>query len=170
MGIFRHRSCDLLLTFVTVITGFAANPTFGVTPRITVAEDLSDVGDMKSCVMAAADAASAENLDGFLSHFAKGTQRSLRRKTAMLFARYDFGLDVVDCHVIDCTENKGELALRYLVRLSESQVEVVAVLNMRREDGYWKISREKVTSMQSYGAVCSPSRSSYLGGQHVAMR
>ena len=73
--------------------------------------------------------------------------------------------------MIECTEKKGELAVRYRARLSERQVDVVAVLDMRRENGYWKISREQVKTMQqSSASSCSPSRSSYLGGGAIAMR
>ena len=138
--------------------------------RITVTEDLSHAGDMKACVLAAADAASAENLDGFLEHFTSGTQRKLRKKTAMVFVQGDFGLEILDCHVVETAENRGEVALRYRVSISERQMEIVATLAMRREDGYWKISSEKVTSTLNYGASCSPSRSSYLGGGEIAMR
>jgi hypothetical protein len=165
------RNCKISSALaVPIVIAVSAASVLADNPRITVAEDLSHSGDMKSCVMAAADAAAAENLDGFLEHFTTGTQRKVRRKTAMLFVQYDFGLEILDCHVIDCSEKKGELALRYLARLSERQVEVVAVLDMRRENGYWKISREKVTSTRNYGATCSPSRSSYLGSGQVAMR
>ena len=146
------------------------SPAAAENARLVVTEDLSHAGDMKACVLAAADAASAENLDGFLEHFTSGTQRKLRRKTAMVFVQGDFGLEILDCHVVETAENKGELALRYRVSISERQMEIVATLAMRREDGYWKISSEKVTSTLNYGASCSPSRSSYLGGGEIAMR
>ena len=165
---FRFR--PLLVLFMAAAPCLDAAITFGETPRITVAEDLSDSGDMKARVMAAADAAAAEDLNMFLENFTSGTQKKIRRKTAMLFVQHEFGLEVLDCHVIDCTEKKGEVAVRYRALLSEQQVEVVSVLDMRRENGYWKISREKVTSTRNYGATCSPSRSSYLGAGQVAMR
>jgi hypothetical protein len=62
---------------------------------------------MKGCLLAAATAADAENLDGFLGHFTTGTQRKFRKKTAMLFAQHEFALEVLDCHVIECSGMEG---------------------------------------------------------------
>jgi len=31
----------------------------------------------------------------------------------MLFVQHEFALEVLDCHVIDCSSQKGELAVRY---------------------------------------------------------
>ena len=82
-------------------------------PRIEIGEDLSEASDMKGCFLAAANAAGAEDPDGFLVHFTNGTQKKLRKKTAMLFDQREFALEVLDCHVIDCSSKKGELAVRY---------------------------------------------------------
>ena len=139
-------------------------------PRIEVGEDLSEASDMKGCFLAAANAAGAEDLDGFLVHFTNGTQKKLRKKTAMLFVQHEFALEVLDCHVIDCSSKKGELAVRYRAGPFGRQVDVVAVLDMRCENGYWKIRHEQVKAVQSSTPTCSPSRSSYLGGVDLAMR
>ena len=157
------------MRMLTVIAALAA-PSLAESPRISVVEDLSDAGDMRDCVMAAADAANGENLDGFLAHFTTPTQKKLRKQVAMLFVNGEFGLEILDCHVIQASGRRGELALRYVARLSERQIEIVAVLDMHRENGYWEISRERVASMQNHGATCSPSRSSYLGGDQIVMR
>lgn len=161
-----YSSAMRMLAVVAVL----AAPSLAESPRITVVENLSDAGDMRDCVMAAAEAASVENLDGFLEHFTARTQKKLRKQVAMLFVHGEFGLEILDCHVIKASGRRGELALRYTARLSERQVEIVAVLDMHRENGYWKISHERVASMQNHGATCSPSRSSYLGGDQIVMR
>jgi hypothetical protein len=164
---FRKYSSTVIAALALAV---GRTPALAENARLTVTEDLSHAGDMEACVLAAADAANAENLDGFLEHFTSGTQRKLRRKTAMVFVQGDFGLEILDCHVVETAENRGEVALRYRVSISERQMEIVATLAMRREDGYWKISSEKVTRTLNYGASCSPSRSSYLGGGEIAMR
>ena len=170
----RHQvpaHCRFVLSSLLTLSLLTPGNVSAESPRIRVSEDLSEASDMKGCLLAAATAAGSEDLDGFLGHFTTGTQRKLRKKTAMLFVQHEFALEVVDCHVIECSEKKGELAVRYRATLSERHVDVVAVLDMRRENGYWKISREQVKTMQqSSAASCSPSRSSYLGGGEIAMR
>ena len=138
--------------------------------RLRVGEDLSEANDMKDCFVTAAKAAGAEDLDGFLVHFTVGTQKTLRKKMAIIFVQCEFALEVLDCHVIDCSSEKGELAVRYRAGPFERQVDVVAVLDMRRENNYWKINREIVKTVRPSTPTCSPSRNSYLGGGHLAMR
>jgi len=163
--------CRFVLSSLLTLSLLTPGHLNAESPRIRVGEDLSEASDMKGCLLATATAAGSEDLDGFLGHFTTGTQRKLRKKTAMLFVQHEFALEVVDCHVIECSEKKGELAVRYRATLSERHVDVVAVLDMRRENGYWKISREQVKTMQqSSAASCSPSRTSYLGGGEIAMR
>ena len=175
MNQFLNRSMPSAgsLIFLPLLLGALLLPPEGVnaqSPRIEVGEDLSEASDMKGCFLAAANAAGAEDLDGFLVHFTNGTQKKLRKKTAMLFVQHEFALEVLDCHVIDCSSKKGELAVRYRAGPFGRQVDVVAVLDMRCENGYWKIRHEQVKAVQSSTPTCSPSRSSYLGGVDLAMR
>ena len=171
MNQFLNRSMPSAgsLIFLPFLLGALLLPPGGVnaqSPRIEVGEDLSEASDMKSCFLAAG----AEDLDGFLVHFTNGTQKKLRKKTEMLFVQHEFVLEVLDCHVIDCSSKKGELAVRYRAGPFGRQVDVVAVLDMRCENGYWKIRHEQVKAVQSSTPTCSPSRSSYLGGVDLAMR
>ena len=118
MNQFLNRSMPSAgsLIFLPFLLGALLLPPGGVnaqSPRIEVGEDLSEASDMKGCFLAAANAAGAEDLDGFLVHFTNGTQKKLRKKTAMLFVQHEFALELLDCHVIDCSSKKGELAVRY---------------------------------------------------------
>ena len=97
MNQFLNRSMPSArsLIFLPLLLGALLLPTVGVnaqSPRIEVGEDLSEASDMKGCFLAAANAAGAEDLDGFLVHFT-ATQKKLRKKTAMLFV-HEFALDV----------------------------------------------------------------------------
>ena len=159
--------CLLILLFVTVLSPERMN---AQSPRLEVSEDLSESRDMQGCFLAAANAARLEDLDGFLIHFTADAQKKLRRRTAMLFVQHEFTLEVLDCHVIDCSNPKGALAVKYRAGPLGQSVDVVAILTMNYENGYWKIRHEKVEIVQPSTPTCSPSRSSYLGGTDIAMR
>ena len=90
MNQFLNRSMPSAgsLIFLPVFLVALLLPPVGVnaqSPRIEVGEDLSEASDMKGCFLAAANAAGAEDLDGFLVHFTNSTQKKLSKKTAMLF-------------------------------------------------------------------------------------
>jgi len=74
-------------------------------------------------------------------------------------------MDLLDAHVILETPTKSEVAVRYRTRLSDSQYDVVSVVSLKRDAGYWKIADEKVQEYecQSTGS-CHPSRYTCLGG------
>ena len=123
--------------------------------RLTVGEDLSESNDMKECFLTAAKAAGREDLDEYLFHFTVGAQKHLRKNMAMIFVQCEFSFEVLDCHVIDCSGEKGELAVRYRAGSFERQYDFVAVLDMRCENNYWKINHESVKTVRP--STCSNS-------------
>jgi hypothetical protein len=134
-------------------------------PRLRMAPDILHQTDPRACLTQAAEMASSENLDGFLDCFAMGSQKKVRKEAALLFARHDITMDLIDAHVINESGTKGELAVRYRAKLSDTQYDVVSLVAVRKEKGYWKISTEKVKEYECQSPrSCHPSRHTCLGG------
>ena len=134
-------------------------------PRLRMTPEILHQTDPRACLTQAAEMATSENLDGFLDCFAMGSQKKLRKEAALLFARHDITMDLIDAHVINESGTKGELAVRYRAKLSDTQYDVVSLVTVRREKGYWKISTEKVKEYECQSPrSCHPSRYTCLGG------
>jgi len=127
-------------------------------PRLLVAGDLS-IGrqpqeraeafrkEMQTRLESAATAASTENLEHFLGHFTESTARRMRRRLAMLFVTHEVSLEILDCQVMNCRDERAELAVQYRVGLSHERADVVARLQLTRIDGDWRINAERVQSI-----------------------
>ena len=61
--------------------------------------------DLKACLNSAADAACAEDLEGFLDCFAGSTKTKLRKETAIRFIRHDVSMEVLDTQVLRLAGN-----------------------------------------------------------------
>jgi len=133
--------------------------------RLRMAPETLEQSDPRNCVSNAAEMANSEDLTGFLECFSAGSQKKLRKETALLFARHDVEMDLLDAHVIKEGPTKGELAVRYRAKLSDSQYDVVSRVAVKKENGYWKISSEKVQEYECQTPrSCHPSRFTCLGG------
>lgn len=136
-----------------------------VPTRLRMAPDTLEQADPRNCVSQAAEMANAENLAGYLECFSAGSQKKLRKEAALLFTRHDVAMDLLDAHVIKETATKGEVAVRYRARLSDSSYDVLSLVAVRKENGYWKISSEKVQEYECQSPrSCHPSRYTCLGG------
>lgn len=140
-------------------------PTNPAPARLRMAPETLEQTDPRRCLNQAAEMANAENLDGYLNCFVAGTQKKLRKEAALLFTRHDVEMDLLDAHVVTETPTKGELAVRYRAKLSDSQYDVVSLVAVRKENGYWKISDEKIQEYECQSPrSCHPSRYACLGG------
>ena len=120
--------------------------------------------DLKACLNSAAEAACAEDLEGFSDCFAGSTKTKLRKETAIRFVRHDVSMEVLDTQVLRLAGNSGQAAVRYRLNLSTDQYDVVSLVALKREDGYWRIQSERVQSYEHQSPrSCSPSRYSCLG-------
>ena len=150
------------LSLLTALPIHAANAYSG---RLRVAPESGEQADLKACLNTAADAASTENLEGFLDCFAGSAKRKLRKETAIRFVRHDVSMEVLDTQVLRLAGNSGQAAVRYRLNLSADQYDVVSLVAMKREQGYWKIHSEKIQTVEYRSpSCCSPSRYSCLGG------
>ena len=133
--------------------------------RLRMAPETLEQTDPRNCVSQAAEMANAENLAGYLECFAAGSQKKLRKEAALFFARHEVEMDLLDAHVIKESPTKSELAVRYRAKLSDSQYDVVSLVAVKKENGYWKISSEKVQEYECQTPrSCHPSRYTCLGG------
>ena len=140
----------------------AADATSG---RLRVAPESGEQADLKACLTSAAEAACAEDLEGFLDCFAGSTKTKLRKETAIRFVRNDVSMEVLDTQVLRLAGNSGQAAVRYRLNLSTDQYDVVSLVAMKREQGYWRIHSERIQTVEYQSpSCCSPSRYSCLGG------
>ena len=152
----------LLLLLLPKLPLHAADATSG---RLRMAPESGAQADLKACLNSAAEAACAEDLEGFLDCFAGSTKTKLRKETAIRFVRHDVSMEVLDTQVLRLAGNSGQAAVRYRFNLSADQYDVVSLVAMKREQGYWKIHSEKIQTVEYRSpSCCSPSRYSCLGG------
>ena len=171
-----HSTIALPLLFIAILlpglpllgsdgTDESSTTSSPVPARLRMAPDTLEQTDPRNCVSQAAEMANAENLAGYLECFAAGSQKKLRKEAALLFTRHDVEMDLLDAHVIKEGPTKSELAVRYRAKLSDSQYDVVSLVAVKKESGYWKISSEKVQEYECQTPrSCHPSRYTCLGG------
>ena len=136
-----------------------------VPARLRMAPETLEKAGPRNCVSQAAEMANAENLAGYLECFSASSQKKLRKEAAMLFTRHDVEMDLLDAHVVKEGPTKGEVAVRYRARLSDSSYDVVSLVAVKKENGYWKIAAEKVQEYECESPrSCHPSRYTCLGG------
>ena len=140
----------------------AADATSG---RLRMAPESGAQADLKACLNSATEAACAEDLEGFLDCFAGSTKTKLRKETAIRFVRNDVSMEVLDTQVLRLAGNSGQAAVRYRLNLSTDQYDVVSLVAMKREQGYWRIHSERIQTVEYRSpSCCSPSLYSCLGG------
>ena len=103
---------------------------------------------MESTLQAAAEAASDEDLAGFLDCFTADTKKRLRNKMLATFLQHSVDMTIVETHMLYETKTKGELAVKYNVRLSEQEYVCISKVACVKDAGGWKISSEKLLQRQ----------------------
>jgi len=112
--------------------------------RIAVGEDLSDQSSVSGCLSATCEAANAENIEQFVECFTASTQRKIRKPAAMLFVEHDVSMDLLDSKVIEQSATQSQVAVKYRARRSDDTFTIVSVVDLKKEDGKWRISKEKI--------------------------
>ena len=133
--------------------------------RLRMAPESGEQADLKACLNTAAEAAAAEDLDGFADCFTRASKTKIRKQAAPRFVRHDVSMELLDTHVIKLTGNSGQAAVHYRLALSDNQYDVVSLVAMKREQGCWRIHSERIQTVEYRSpSYCSPSRYSRLGG------
>jgi hypothetical protein len=133
-------------------------------PRLRVAPGNAAETDIQDCLRNAVDAANAEDLDGFVDCFAGTARTKIRKPAALRFVEHDVSMELVDAHVIKAGKTTGEVAVRYRLALSADRFDVISLVAMKQENGYWRIKSEKIQSYEHQSpSMCSPSRYACFG-------
>ena len=131
-----------------------------------VSEDLSHPSSVQGCLSAACEATNAEDLDAFLECFTTGAKKKLRKPAAVLFVQHDVDMELVDHKIVQQTGNRSQAAVKYVCTRSGNKYTIFSFVDMQREQGYWKIARENIQTIDyEPPASCSVSRYSCFGGQ-----
>ena len=133
--------------------------------RLRMAPESGEQADLKACLNTAAEAAAAEDLDGFADCFTRASKTKIRKQAALRFVQHAVTMELLDTHVVKLAGDSGQAAVHYRLALSDNQYDVVSLVAMKRENGYWRIQSEKVQSYEHQSPrSCSPSRYACIGG------
>jgi len=128
-------------------------------PRVRVAVHNGEETDIRDCLSNAVEAANTENLDGFVNCFTGSTKSKIRKQAAIRFVQHDVAMELLDTHVIKASNTTGEVAVKYRVLLTDDRFDVVSLVAVKQENGYWRIKSEKIQSYEHQSpSMCSPSR------------
>ena len=151
--------------FLALATGLGVATVCSATERVRIAVDnVAEIG-IKDCIRTAAEAFDQENLDAYLGCFASKQRPKIRRKVALLFVEHEIGLELLDSHLVNETDGKAELAVKYRMTLTEPRYDIVSLIRLAREDDRWRIVGE---SIQSNSAM--PISRSYGGSGEQVFR
>ena len=133
-------------------------------PRVRVAVHNGEETDIRDCISNAVEAANSENLDGFVNCFTGSTKSKIRKQAAIRFVQHDVAMELLDTQVIKAGKTTGEVAVKYRLVLTEERFDVVSLVAVKQENGYWRINSEKIQSYEHQSpSMCSPSRYACLG-------
>ena len=133
--------------------------------RLRVDPGNVDEIEIKDCLKVAERAANDEDLDAYTGCFCLRLQNPMRRRIGLLFVQHDIGLEIVDSHVLKQTDTSGEIAVKYRASVSANTAEIVSFLALSKEDGAWKIGKEKIQASRIRHDGRSSSQGS--GGENV---
>lgn len=133
--------------------------------RLRVDPGNVDEIEIKDCLKVAERAANDEDLDAYTGCFCLRLQKPMRRRIGLLFVQHDIALEIVDSHVLKQTDTSGEIAVKYRASLSANTAEIVSFLVLSKEDGAWKIGKEKIHASRNRNVESSSSQAS--GGDNV---
>lgn len=113
-------------------------------PRIHAAAQNVDETAIRNCLTNAIEAANSENLDGFCRCFAGSSRTKIRKQAAIRFVQHDGAIELFDTQVIRAGKTTAEVAVKYRLVLSDDRFDVVSLVAVKQEDGYWRINAEKI--------------------------
>lgn len=122
--------------------------------RLAVADNTDQI-EIQEVISAIEDAFNAENVEGYSRCFKSSSRKSVRKKTAVLFASGEFSMDVEESHIIEVGDDEAEVAVKYLLGGQDGRSSVVSTVNFVKEDGFWVISSENMISKITSGRASS---------------
>lgn len=115
--------------------------------------DNSDEIKIKGTVESLEKAFDSEDVGGYADCFKESSRKSVRRKTALLFASEICSIDIEEIHIIDIGSEEAEVAVRYSLAGSGGPCCVISTVKFVREDDRWLVSSESLVSKTPVKAV-----------------
>lgn len=118
--------------------------------RPAVADNTDEI-EIKDMISSLEDSFNAENVEGYSRCFKGSSRKAVRRKTAVLFASGNCSIDVQESHIIEISEDKAEIAVRYVLGAQGRRSDIVSTVKFLKEDGLWLINSESLISKTASG-------------------
>ena len=109
-------------------------------------EDEIQIGDALKSVESSFD---SEDLSAYVDCFKDSMRKSVRRKSALLFASESCSMDIEEFHFIEIEEDRAEVAVKYSIGGSKGSSEIVSTVKLVKEKGNWLMAGESVSSRHS---------------------
>lgn len=138
-------STSFMVVAAVVLATAAAGSLARADGRVRMLDTSAEIG-AADCLKTAAQAVCEEDVDAFVGCFTNDQRPKLRRKVAILFVSHTLDLELIDTHVVSESPGRTELAVKYHVTLSGEAYDIVSVIDLVKEDGSWRIARERVES------------------------
>lgn len=110
-----------------------------------------------------------EDLDAAASCFMPDQRAAARRRLGMILVSHTVSLELEDHHVLECSDSRAEVGIRYTITLDGARYDIVSMLTLGRHGDDWLIQREKVQTISGGPSGCGSGRSSdkpvCIGGQ-----
>ena len=132
--------------FLALATGLGVATVCPAAERVRMAvENVAEI-DIKDCIRTAAEAIDQENLDAYLGCFASKQRPKSCLHLLQFVLVHEIGLELLDSHLVNKTDGKAELAVKYRVTLTEPRYDIVSLIGLAREDDRWCIVGESIES------------------------
>lgn len=99
-----------------------------------------------------------EDLDAVERCFMPDQRAAARRRLGMILVSHVVTLELEDHHVLECTDSRAEVGIRYAITLDGARYDIVSMLTLGRHDEDWLIQREKVQSIGGGPSGCGSGR------------
>jgi hypothetical protein len=110
--------------------------------------------------------ANDQNVDGFLDCYTNSRKKKIQKQTAISFAQHEVEMDVDSIYVVKEGKTNGELIVRYTTTINKIKHKYVSLIQLKKENNYWKISSETVKGLEiEVPRLCSPSRYGMIAGR-----
>lgn len=138
-------------------------------PRARVAVPDSRHEAIERLLEDTATAMNHEDLDAVERCFMPDQRAAARRRLGMILVSHAVTLELEDHHILECSDSRAEVGIRYTITLDANRYDIVSTLALGRHGDAWLIQREKVRSISGGPSGCGSgrcgSRPMCIGGQ-----
>jgi len=99
-----------------------------------------------------------EDLDAVERCFMPDQRAAARRRLGIILVSHAVSLELEDHHVLECTDSRAEVGIRYAITLDGARYDIVSMLTLGRHHDDWLIQREKVQTISGGPSGCGSGR------------